>query len=423
MRLLLVGAFPYPHHQGSQVYFQEQAIALRAAGVEVELLTYAGASDAIPGDLNRWRAVDGFLHKKTPPWSAPRSLRAGPSWRKPLADMGLALTLNDAIASKDRPESRYDAILTHNAEAAFVATLPRLKRAQPMPPVIYCVHTLMENELSSYPKYLKEMAYLNSDSGITHALPGHKRNLKRVIDRAGGILDRSLARRVNGWIVLTQSANCVMKNHSTAPGQLILPPVPDPRHSLETIHPVEVANRHGLVHKSFYLYSGNLDGYQEIQLLIAAAEQHRQDATPIVIASHDPRVLEPGRFGHSGIKARLVESGSQMLALIASARATLVMRKAEGGFPIKLANSLAAGTPAITFLEREWGLTHAENAWVIQRDHSVSALGEAMERLADPGMAEKLGAGARALYEAGHQPEKVAERTLSLIDQVRSTRV
>ena len=32
MRLLLVGAFPYPHHQGSQVYFQEQAIALRSAG-------------------------------------------------------------------------------------------------------------------------------------------------------------------------------------------------------------------------------------------------------------------------------------------------------------------------------------------------------------------------------------------------------
>ena len=41
MRLLLVGAFPYPLGQGSQIYFQEQAQALRAAGADVEMLTYA----------------------------------------------------------------------------------------------------------------------------------------------------------------------------------------------------------------------------------------------------------------------------------------------------------------------------------------------------------------------------------------------
>ena len=70
MRLLLVGAFPYPHHQGSQVYFQEQAIALRAAGADVELLTYASRGP-VGDDLDRWRAVDGFLHHKAPAWTAP----------------------------------------------------------------------------------------------------------------------------------------------------------------------------------------------------------------------------------------------------------------------------------------------------------------------------------------------------------------
>ena len=58
MRLLLVGAFPYPHHQGSQVYFQEQAIALRSAGAQVELLTYGRADEGAPEDPERWRALD-----------------------------------------------------------------------------------------------------------------------------------------------------------------------------------------------------------------------------------------------------------------------------------------------------------------------------------------------------------------------------
>ena len=84
MRLLLVGAFPYPHHQGSQVYFQEQAIALRAAGADVELLTYA-SQGPVGDDLDRWRALDGFLHHKAPAWTAPSGLRSGPSLGKPLA--------------------------------------------------------------------------------------------------------------------------------------------------------------------------------------------------------------------------------------------------------------------------------------------------------------------------------------------------
>ncbi len=65
MRLLLVGAFPYPHHQGSQVYFQEQAIALRAAGADVELLTYASRGP-VGDDLDRWRALDGLPASQGP---------------------------------------------------------------------------------------------------------------------------------------------------------------------------------------------------------------------------------------------------------------------------------------------------------------------------------------------------------------------
>ena len=74
MRLLLIGAFSYPQSLGSQVYFQEQAIALRAAGAEVDLLTYGARRDSTEGDgeaegegdPDRWRALDGFAHFTIP---------------------------------------------------------------------------------------------------------------------------------------------------------------------------------------------------------------------------------------------------------------------------------------------------------------------------------------------------------------------
>jgi glycosyltransferase involved in cell wall biosynthesis len=89
MRLLLVGAFPYPHHQGSQIYFREQARALRNAGAEVELLTYASGLGPMEADSES----DGFLHHTPPAWTAPRRLNSGPAWGKPLADIALAMTL------------------------------------------------------------------------------------------------------------------------------------------------------------------------------------------------------------------------------------------------------------------------------------------------------------------------------------------
>ena len=130
MRLLLVGAFPYPHHQGSQVYLQEQAIALRAAGAEVDLLTYPVAAP-IGDDPERWRALDGFRHLTPPAWTARVPLRSGPSRGKPLADLGLAMTLRHAVASSSAGDDAYDAILTHHVEATLAAVHGLPRRARP----------------------------------------------------------------------------------------------------------------------------------------------------------------------------------------------------------------------------------------------------------------------------------------------------
>jgi glycosyltransferase involved in cell wall biosynthesis len=460
MRLLLVGAFPYPHYYGSQIYFQEQAIALRSAGADVSLLTYSSElpdpSSPVLGRrrfrgreaTEHWRALDGFEHRTSPGWTSPTSLRSGPNWAKPLADLGLAMTLRNEIASCQFNDA-YDAILTHNAEAALIAlhALPKTR-----PPVLYCVHTLLGNELSTYlrgQKGLTKQGFLNS----VH-VPGSTGAVARNLDRVGARIDRWIAKRVDGWLCLTQHAERVMRQFSTAPGRLAPPPVPDPERTAESLSPIEVARRYSLEPGRYFLYSGNLDGYQELDILAAAAAElaSRSDSPPqIVIASHpnanqsfddDADITNHRNAGRDsrrevplgghrdgwaesmpGIEFRAVESASEMQALLAAARSSLVMRRAKGGFPIKLANSLSVGTPIIAFHEQEWGLTHEQDSLICPPDQPALALADAIERLAnDDALAKRLAAGARALYLERHRPEYVAADTLALVERVQSSR-
>ncbi len=422
MRLLLVGAFPYPHAQGSQVYFQEQALALRAAGAEVELLTYASGKPPAPDAPEQWRALDGFVHRKAPAWTAPASLRSGPSWGRPLADLGLARALHDAVASKMLQDCGYDAILTHHIEAALAArTLSRDAHGRG-PVAVYCLHTLLENELPYYSKYLNQRDFPEISATPDQTRERLRGGLRGAVERLGRGLDRFAVRGSHAWIALTQSAERVMRHDSDAPGAVIAPPIPDPRLDLDRLDPGATARRYGLEPGRFDLYSGNLDGYQELELLARVSALRRGNAHPpeIVIASHDPeiRAWQPLRQGR--LRVLWIPREAEMRALFEAARTSLVTRRAEGGFPIKLANSLAAGTAPVCFLEQEWGLAGGVNALVVRGDPPDAAFAAALDALdRSPELARRLGVGARALYERRHRPDAVAERTLELIDEAR----
>jgi len=411
MRLLLVGAFPYPLGQGSQVYFQEQAQALRASGARVEMLTYASGR---PEPVAR-RALEGFTHHTPPAWTAPSELRSGPAWGKPLADLALAKTLRHAVASRSSPDA-FDAVLTHNAEACVTALLGLQGSRIPN---VYCVHTLLGQELSAYLKPLKNKGKFK----FSRDSPG----FGQLLDRGGRSLDRQLARRVDGWIALTHSAFRVMRQHSSAPGGLIAPPIPDPESDPERLDPATIARRHGLEPDRFFLYSGNLDGYQELAVLGAAAERLRREAPEfasppvLVLASHDPAgAAVAGAM--AGVEFRHIAGAAEMQALLAAARASLLMRRAQGGYPIKLANAHAAGTPTIAFREREWGLHDGKDCLIASLERPVSSLAAAITRLAlDDALAARLRVGARALYRARHRPQQAAADTLDLLEAVLAT--
>jgi glycosyltransferase involved in cell wall biosynthesis len=345
VRLVSLGAFRFPAPLGSQRFAAEQAEALRAAGAEVELLAYG------PGAAGR---LD------------PRKLAA---------DRALAARL--AAAHRAR---RFDAVLAHNAEAALLALALRGRLRLP---VVYVAHTLWAEE-----------------AGAWAPLPG--------IGLLGAALDRALARAADGVLALTESARRTLAPLARGPVALVPPghtPEPPPA-------PADVAAaclRHGLAPDGFALYAGNLDRYQDLDVLDAAAA--REPGLPLVAVTHDARAARFRRL-------RVIAAGSveEARRLTAGAAVALLPRRRAGGFPIKLLHYLAAGRAIVLRESLAGTLVHGESAWLVADDARPYAFAAALRRLAaDPALRERLGAGARRVLAAQHAWPPLAERTLALV--------
>jgi len=381
VRIAIVGAFPFPLPQGSQVYFAEQAGALRAAGAEPVLVVYGSGAGELP------EAARGLPIARVPRALSPRRLGSGPGAAKPLADLALAAALVRA-----HRRHRFDAVLAHNAEAALaaLAARPLIRR-----PVVYVAHTLWRHELAS------------------HAPERLARRLAAPLARLGAGLDAALARRCDGVIALAPSAVRALAPHARGPLALLPPalaPGPDPA-------PAAVAAacaRHGLAPGRFALYAGNLDRYQELGELAEAAARTR---APVVVATHAAgRAPAPLRTAHVGgpAEARLLTFG---------AGAALLPRRAPGGFPVKLLNYLEARRALIARRAVVEELADGECARLLPDDAGPAAWAAAIDvLLADPAQAARLGAGARARLERAHAPAALARETLAFLARVAARR-
>jgi glycosyltransferase involved in cell wall biosynthesis len=345
LRLALLGAFPFPAPLGSQRFFAEQMAALRAAGAAVEAFSF-GAGGA--------RGLD---------------------WRKLAADRALAARL----AAAQRTQG-FDAVLAHNAEAALLALA---LRARLRLPALYVVHTLWAEE-----------------AGAWAPLPGSA--------LLGAALDRALARAADGVLALTETARRALAPFARGP-LVCVPPGHAPEPAPAPADVAAACARHGLAPEGYAVYAGNLDRYQELAALDAAAA--RGPGLPLVAVTHDAR---PAHFRHLRvIRAASVDEARQ---LTHGAAVALLPRRLAGGFPIKLLHYMAAGR-SILLRERLAGaLVHGESAWLLPDDAHPYAWAAALRRLAaDRPLRERLGAGARRTLAAAHAWPPLAERTLALV--------
>ncbi|MGE4652157.1 MAG: glycosyltransferase family 4 protein [Myxococcota bacterium] len=371
LRVAALCAFQFPAPQGSQVFAGQQALALRRAGLDVELFCYGrGAGDPPPA----------LPLQRAPAWSTPRSYRAGPKLRKPLADLALGWMLLRAHRRR-----AFDVVLAHNAEAALLALALRARTGIPC---VYVAHTLLGVELRCY-------------------APAR---LGGTADRLGAQLDQQLARHSDAVLALSENARKALLPHTDRP-VVQIPPGLDPGPAPHQDAVREMSRRHGLSPGGFALYAGNLDAYQDLASLQQAAAQLR--GLPVVVATHGPpRRLDP-------LRVLRVPDAESVRTLSFGAALAVAPRRHVGGFPIKLLNYMEASLPIVARAEQDLGLTHDRDAWLVAPHASPTDFAHALRTLfADPERARRLGRAGRAHLEGHHHWPDLAARTHALLREV-----
>lgn len=348
LRILEVGALPFPTHQGTQALIREQCEALARRGHDVHLLVYAhGAYPYEP---------PGYVVHRLGDWPRERSLRSGPSWRKVALDL--------ALARETRRLSRHlrpHLVHAHNYEGLVAALL-----ARPRAPIVYHAHTLFGHELPTF-----------MSSSMAE-------NAARML---GDAMDRQLPRRADLTLAVSPRlvAELVALGHPPDRLECSLPGIEIPEHRDD---PATPRRQLALEDKQVLCYCGNLDGYQDWRRLIdvmALLAPKRPALHLLVITASEGSPVERA-MGRQGLADRLTVrkhgAFSDVLEQLYAADVCLVPRSAPGGVPIKLLVYLAAGRPVVASSSGTAGIDFADTISIVP-DGDPEALARCVEGLLD----------------------------------------
>jgi glycosyltransferase involved in cell wall biosynthesis len=346
LKILHVGTFPYPSTQGSQVYVRSLLKGLVALGHQVSLLCYAhGDEDVV------WNDPDIEIHR-IQQISDYENLRAGPDLMKPILDALLSIKM-----MKLQP----DIIHVHNYEAPLVSAIGRYHRKIPM---VYSAHNTMCEELPTY--------FSLSFS-------------KKVARCIGKILDYTVPRIAEATIVIRSDSVQKLRNLGCRNVSCIEPSI-----SLNEFQFSPIVLPKG----KWIVYAGNPDNYQDLDVLISAMHLLDSDIRLILIGgssferwttSISERVLciQTSRF-------------SEVLSYIDAAEIAVLPRSVCSGFPIKILNYLAVGTPVVVAEGSDIGLDgcvsfpNGDSRAMAEMISSLLQNDEEMKRLANIGKTQVL---------------------------------
>jgi 1,2-diacylglycerol 3-alpha-glucosyltransferase len=352
----MVAASPFPYPQGSQVLIGQLSAALQRRGHSVRLATYHWGVGAPPAGVavQRSRALPGG-----------RPVLARPSWQKPLLDLLLAGELL-RLARRWQP----DVMHTHNFEGLLAALFVRKLTGVP---VVHHVHNAMGLELDTY----------------FRSRPGRW---------AGGVVgrwvDAHLPRRADHCIVLNAAAVAYFRQRGVR-HLAVVPP------GIDFQAGDAARGRQRLGQGPLVLYAGNLDRYQDLDLLFYAFRavlDARPDVWLVLSTNSEPGEWQV-RASALGIGGQTVFARAQQFEpvadLLAAADVAVCPRLVCLGFPIKLLNYMAAGKAIVASAGSACGLRHLENGWVVADGDAAGMAAAILALLDDRAWARRLGEEAR----------------------------
>lgn len=371
----MVAACPFPSLRGSQVFIRELAAGLARRGHRVHVVTYPTAQHLVP--------VGSMAIHRLPRLPGLRTARPF-TWRKIALD---AMLVARAWSVSRRVGA--EILHGHNAEGGLVGLAVR---ALGGPPVVYHAHSALVDELPAYAR---------------------RRWGKYALRRIGALLDRWIASRADAVIAPNPRLAAYLAARGAAGRVRFIPPHAEvPALAVSGGRGPSGDARGGTI-----AYAGNLDPYQDLDVLLGAFEKMRARRRDVRLLL----VTHPGDWERTRLLAcRLGRvPGVRVVEVATFAAAMRVLREADvlvaprgswSGFPVKIVNYLALSVPVV----HSQAVARALGGPVgpVFPDGDAEALaGRVLEALDDPRRGVELAKeGARRLREGAGRSLGAVER-------------
>ena len=383
-RILMLAPEPFFEPRGTPFSEYHRIKVLGELGYRIDLVTYPFGRDvALPG-LHIYRCPK-------PPFL--RGVRIGPSAAKIVLDGLLALT-----AARLAHGGRYDAVHSHEE-----AGMPGLWLAEWLGvPHLYDMH-------SSLPQQLRNFGYDRS------AL------VRRLFERA----ETAMITQSRAIITICQELQDTAEALGAAGRASLIENVMGGDFGDGAPPAAEFRARYGIrVRQPLVLYTGTLEAYQGLDLLIEATAllgRSHPDARVLVVGGTDAQV-EDARRQADGTGGRLIFAGQrpagEIPGFVAACDILVSPRTSGTNTPLKIYSYLRSGRPIVATRLR----THTQvldSATALLVPPRPEALASALARLIDdPGERARLATAARALADARYSRESYVARTAAAYERL-----
>jgi glycosyltransferase involved in cell wall biosynthesis len=368
LRVGLVAACAFPAPRGSQILVQEMASALVEHGMVTHLIA--------PLD-RRVGSRSFFTHPVEP--AVPRARAGGiESLLRPVVDAALVARLAATVRRE-----RLEVLLAHNYEGLLAALAVRAVLGVP---VVYHSHNVLADELPTYsPTALRSLAA-----------------------RVGRLCDRTLPRQADRVVTLSEDVAGYLADCGVAEDRIsVIPPGLDR---------APFASHRASIRQRSAIFTGNLDGYQNLDLLLDAWSLVEASGAPgdLVLATHVRRGAELARIRRRiqgrRVELRVVESLDEMAQRLGSAMVGVSPRTSWSGFPIKTLNHMASATPTIALASSAKGVRDGLTGWVVREETPEGLAAALREALGQPRECSRRGRAALAVLRREHDWKLLAPR-------------
>jgi 1,2-diacylglycerol 3-alpha-glucosyltransferase len=394
LKVCVLAACPFPANHGTPGSIRELVEATAERGHEVHVVTY---------HIGEELSVAGARLHRIGNWTGERQVIVGPTRYRPLYDFQMIFKTIEVMW-----RYQLDLMHAHGYESALVAGCcrPFVQR-----PVLYSAHNCMGDELASY-DFFRSTRLANALAWV----------LDRVVPRIG---DRCIPHSANLQQFLA-ARGLAERSEPILNFGINLDRAPFSNRG-------KLRRRYGIKHEPVILYSGVVDRFQRLDLLLGAMVHVLRYApqAKLLLVNTVPNSKHQGNLRAEAVRLGIAESilwmqpsaMDESLEILPACDIAVVPRPAAPGFPIKLLNYMAAKRPCVMFRSSASGVVHGEHVWLANEDTSESLAAGIIRLLDDLRLQSRLGVGGYRFVHEHHDRRVVARRLCeAYVDLIKASK-